>query len=135
MAVPLFFGAILLLVVAVAAVFGRRGAGADKMVAIPADSERSCTTAFFTRRSPAGQTQYCVRDGQSPPKCRAFPLAAIVAANEASDCAQCTHITWGFGCDKGLLCGLQQAGPNLASYATADKIARTHCGSRRRLSC
>jgi hypothetical protein len=77
-----------------------------------------------------------VKDGARQPKCESLPLPAIIAANEMSDSNRCDKVTWGFGCEKGMLCGLQQSGPNLVSSATAGKIAREQCGRpRARLWC
>jgi hypothetical protein len=138
---PLFAALLLLALLAILAVAAAgepRGRGSDEMLAAPAIDGRpadDCTTRFYTRVGSDGRTRYCVDDGKLGPKCEALPIAAIVAANEESDAARCSRVVWGFRCNKGLLCGLQQAGPNLVSYETANKIARARCGARRRLSC
>lgn len=145
---PLMGIILLLVILAIAAVVlrtpssptgGDSGMGADDemLAAPPEDGEHvaDCTTRFYTQPNAEGRTVYCIRDGTRPPRCESQPLAAIVAVNEDSSTTRCSHVSWGFGCDKGLLCGLQQAGPNLASYATADKIGRVQCGGRQRLSC
>lgn len=89
-----------------------------------------CLARFYVR-----QGRYCVKVGDAPPKCRGLPIPAIVAANEDPAARRCSDVEWGFGCHEGLLCGLQQAGPNLVSFETADRIGRARCGRTGPLSC
>ena len=110
----------------------------DEMLAAPATDKLpvdDCTVTFYTKVRSDGRTQYCVLDGERSPICQSQPLPAIIAANEQSSPSRCSKVVWGFGCDKGLLCGLQQSGPNLLTYDTADTIARKRCGSQKRLIC
>ncbi len=93
----------------------------------------SCTTRFFLR--PGEKKRYCAQDGDRPARCHTQPIAAIVDANEDADTARCDTIEWGFGCDANLLCGLQQAGSNLVSDATAERMREVGCGLDERLSC
>lgn len=110
------------------------GDGSSPQAAAPATGGRpvtDCMTRFYTVPGPGGLPRYCVKDGEREAKCKPLPLPAIVAANEMSNPTQCNKVVWGFGCEKGVLCGLQQSGPNLVSPATADKIAREQCGRPR----
>lgn len=109
------------------------------MAASPTEAGRpasDCVTRFFARPRADGQTEYCVKVGGRALKCEPLPLPAIIAANEMPDSDRCNKITWGFGCEKGVLCGLRQSGPNIVSEATAGQIAREQCGQpRARLWC
>ena len=133
--VGIFF-LLIILVIAGVTMSGDSDAPGDEMAAAPATDGRpvaKCTIRFYTTttvptaRDPAGQTSYCVSDGRRKDKCEDSPLAAIIAANEMPDTTRCDKVAWEFGCEKGLLCGLQQSGPNLVSTATADKIAQKQC--------
>lgn len=94
-----------------------------------------CTITFSTSVDANGKKQYCVHDDITPKRCAKTAQAAIIQSNEAPRHGRCARIMWGFGCDKGHLCGLQQAGPNLISYATADKLATQLCNITTRLLC
>lgn len=131
---------VLLVIVILAASLAAAAAasGRERMQAAPATDGipvRECTTTFYTKVGPDGHTQYCVRDGGRPELCQSQALPAIIAANERSSPARCSQVVWGFGCDRGLLCGLQQSGPNLSSYMTASKLAKEQCGEDARLVC
>lgn len=92
----------------------------------------ACVTRFYLQ---PGKQRYCAQDGDHPARCHTQPIAAIVDANEDADTTRCSKIEWGFGCDANLLCGLKQAGSNLVSDATAERVREVGCGLGDRLSC
>lgn len=92
---------------------------------------RKCTVRFY--QPSAGV--YCVKDGGRDPVCANLPIPAIIRANETAGMERCSEIEWGFGCDPGILCALQESGANLISEGTAQKIRAEMCGQTAPLVC